>query len=700
MKNRIGIFNGSGLNRCNIYTPISVLESVLNQCGDLGLPSAIGHDIHRIYGWSKPLSLLTADNRILLSGIISIPENDADRNTVIEAFRKFESQQYIEDFQPTELEFRKILDSALTEDGKALISSCNCFYDIDIVNRIFPQVFKEADEDGLVSLKTLKSDFKYVGQGAYRQGELVIFAHPYFRRSLSRHNSHNGEFLDLLNSLTLTDDIRIAIDKDLIGYSKTLKTAIELEYWWGPKFSNTLGEITNGVTRHNANEAQRLYHGISATEFWWHEQNALKTLECEELCDLPTVGINVNMFGCRYVHTILSEDRAQPNHCDGAIRAYDEAKMIARLDSDILKFGRNSQYTKLWRIDGNIPVDVWKNLLNHYFRDNHLIGEYFGGKDSNGFTPTAKENESEDSEVKSILRFVPFNIKASEPTVISVTFIFGEYDSDITEIWPTHKMGSNSYIESDFIEILKLFKRNSRRYIVKDTPKYITFDDMVHNYPLIVFTGANKHAAANKTNQYLLQLTSEWVKRKDDRLLSYNIGLNYKDKIVCFSIAGHVNALHKWLSSTNSDYPDCEQHLSDWLEKQQDFIKTSFAKPIVNEPVDLLHESGLLHFDRRFIAPSIIEFKFNNKSHVLEAIIKAEKDNEKLADMLTTGKIQVCGAFIDGNSKCSKCGGSYINCNCSKYLDAGVTQIMQDCPPVGSFFTCNSSWVGITVKSN
>ena len=47
--------------------------------------------------------------------------------------------------------------------------------------------------------------------------------------------------------------------------------------------------------------------------------------------------------------------------------------MIERLETDISKSGKKSNYQKLWRIDGEIEISVWKELLNDYFRDNRLV---------------------------------------------------------------------------------------------------------------------------------------------------------------------------------------------------------------------------------------------------------------------------------------------------------------------------------------
>jgi hypothetical protein len=172
----------------------------------------------------------------------------------------------------------------------------------------------------------------------------------------------------------------------MVGLASTLRPRAELEYWWGPKFNDDLSRIPEGITRHEATDDERALHGISWTEFWWYSQGGRRTFEAEEVVNLPSGGISNTTFGCRFAHSILDESSRTPIHLDGAIRLYDEGQMLARLDCNIYQAGKKAAYKKLWRIDGALPVGSCKELLCHYFRDNHLVGEYFGA-------PTPEENE-------------------------------------------------------------------------------------------------------------------------------------------------------------------------------------------------------------------------------------------------------------------------------------------------------------------
>lgn len=72
------------------------------------------------------------------------------------------------------------------------------------------------------------------------------------------------------------------------------------------------------------------------------------------------------------------------------------------------KAGRNTKYTKIWRIDNSIKISLWKELISHYYRDNTLIGEYFNGKDDVLLKEHQRINENEKS--KSVKFFIPDNL--------------------------------------------------------------------------------------------------------------------------------------------------------------------------------------------------------------------------------------------------------------------------------------------------
>ncbi len=275
-----------------------------------------------------------------------------------------------------EQRLRSGMAAHLSQSAIFISRECACVIDPGIARRAFPGLFSgdETDKRSLVSVRNLKE----IGSGVFEIGEYAIFAHRYFRRSLSQVNNLNGIFLEKLYKLRDVDglDVKIALDADRIGLADTYRTPIELEYWWGPKFDDTLVNIPVSVTCHKASERTRMFHGISGTQFWWHKQGGKHSLECEEIRDMPTFGHNNEAYGCRYVHSIVNKDTQLPDHLDGAIREYEPAAFLERLEVDISMAGKNTRYVKIWRVDGGggLELSKWKELICDFYRDNHLPG--------------------------------------------------------------------------------------------------------------------------------------------------------------------------------------------------------------------------------------------------------------------------------------------------------------------------------------
>ncbi len=319
---------------------------------------------------------------------------------------------------------------------------------------------------GLFTLKTLIP----IGPGVFRHDDLVFFAHPFLRRSLSRLNSLNSPFLVRLQQLAAAKlNVKIALDPDMVGLASSYSDYFEFEYWWGPKFTDDLTQIPVGIARHEAEEDQRLFHGISRTEFWWQSRDEQHIFEVEELRDIPTAPQGGSNYGCRYVHSIIDEAESYTKHFDGAIRMYTEDKMLERLDTNIRDAGRHSLYTKLWRIDGVIDTAAWKALLTDYFRDNQLVGEYLGATPE-GFRDSLAaidlpvvepRQETVDETLTPMLQeYVPYSMSKGSGVRLALSFCPEPFASDIDlQVIATSTLTSNQ----DEIKSLSLKQSNYRK---------------------------------------------------------------------------------------------------------------------------------------------------------------------------------------------------------------------------------------------
>jgi len=529
MKQIIAVLNSNEVNRYRMVFPVRTLESALNQCWDLGTPSFLSHDCHRPIGWLKGLSLYFEPALVRSTGLFLIPENEKESSEIAIAVRNYVSKYHTDFIKSHRQELKNKLKPYLSGKELSYAPSCAAFIDEDLARKVFPGIFDQQDADGLIPISLLTSK----APGVFEKDGLLLFAHPFFRRSLSRLNTINEPFFKVLQPLTPSDlSVRIALDENMIGLSSTFQQPIELEYWWGPKFNEDLISIPDGVTHHVADEIEQLFHGISATEFWWYSRKGEKIFECEELRDVPSCGVSSNDFGCRYVHCILNSSKDGSAHLDGAIRLYEEESMAARLDTNIRNVGRHSKYIKLWRIEGHLKVSAWKEIITHYFRDNHLIGEYFGAnKESFTKKGTSKSNVKK---YTPLYHYIPCDMKAGQGIRISISYhpktessksaiLIKSFDS-ITRDSTEYK-----YVEADTIEIVKCLHQDSLNLKVPDHISFVSFGDTAVNFPLILHFGLNSYKRAAKTQNVIAKLCNVWNNRGDDRVVSYNNGIQYSD---------------------------------------------------------------------------------------------------------------------------------------------------------------------------
>lgn len=530
--------------------PVKALESILEQGWNDPHPSNIGHDTHRPMGYSETLALHLQPSLARLIGRIWQAENEKDGAEVERLVQHIHAER-IAEAAPEKCErLRGLLSGHLSADAVVRVPSCVAFQDDGLARRAFPAIFAKADKDGLIPLKNLEP----VLPGVYKHGDLLLFAHQYFRRSLSRFNTLNEPFLERFQELAENKklDLRIALDESLVGLAETLLRTIELQYWWGPKFTDELPQISLGVTKHGNTEFERVFNGVSRTEFWWYEQNE-RTFECEEVLEYPSLGISRGHFGCRFVHSIIDSKTDHSKHLDGAVRMYNEDAMLTRIDVDIMHAGRRSEYTKLWRVDEELDVPTWKALISDYFRDNHLVGEYFGGKEKND-AGTRPRTLQLDSTTASVVDFAPCTMARGDGVRIAISYHpIAASLSGKRVIEPANELegpdGSRSCVEECTVDLVKLLRRRGETIEWPANTIRVAFEDFVFGLPLIAHCESDAVDAAQRTQDAIAEYCVALSRNGDDRMLGYHLGVRFADRDVIFSFAGHVRDLDDWFHS-------------------------------------------------------------------------------------------------------------------------------------------------------
>jgi hypothetical protein len=688
MKQYLHVVNSDSVNRYNMLFTLSALHSALDVSWDVGVPMHLSHDMHRLIGWSRAFGIHLEPGWARLTGLSYFPENDQERSQVSALANRHWSRLLDRAVQSHVPELEERLRTHLSGNQKPSEADCAALVDAGLAVRAFPEVFCHRDKDGLVLLSGLTP----VAAGVFEKDGLLLFAHPYLRRSLSRRNGLNTPFLGCLQAMRTEPGLvtRIALDEDLVGLASTFHEHFELAYWWGPKFTNNLGEISLGITHHEATDSDRRFHGISRTEFRWYAQNEAKTFECEELQDLPSLGVGDDTYGCRFVHSRVDPATGLPDHLDGAIRMYDEESMVKRLECDIYHFGRRSRYRKLWRVDGPLPVSTWKELIAHYFRDNKLVGEYFGGVDAR--SEIARQPSAPESSARPHRLYAPTSMERGDGIRIHVCYLEKpEEPRELLEIqvldWLNYGEQRYDFIESAGVEIIKLLRRGGHSAAVPQNVVRLAFEDRVVNLPLVVHTGTDAVTLARATLVAIGQLCGTWLQRGGDRLVSFALRIDYGERDVLLSVAGHIEDVCKWLSQSDLVFPVTGGEWNAWLDATYTALNRTFPLARDIPPLgELLETSGLLRFKRKFLAPDEITFRIDDTGIVADLVVP-RKDEDLIRSLMATGTLGVRPCMLIKESECSRCRQPYEQCACIKVVDPEVKQIITKCLILGAFWT-------------
>lgn len=405
MKRQLGIFTTDQINKSGFRITASALMSAEESHHSkrlitglpAGLPVHIQHDMHRPYGWSQVLGLFIDSNMVRVVGVIEEAETEQEKIQLMQLASHFWESHHnkVSDTLKNDLLGRANL-SELDESDKFLKMEAYVLSRKNIASSLYPELFNISsdfvDKDGLTDYKILCQRMKQVQPGVFLDNKhnLLIFAHRFFRRSLSHRNKFNEYFLSSFDKTVVESPHlvpRLRLDPDLIGHPDTATNLLELEYWWGPHFNDDISSIPNGVTEHKASDRTRYFEGIDRTQIWWKSpetrlnsnvEDRYRTFEIEELIENLSGGLPDENYGCRYAHAEYSIGTSAITHFDGAIRAYPQDEYLERIDLAIDQAGKHSDYTKLFRFDGFMTVDLWKRLLSDYFKGNPLIPEYLG----------------------------------------------------------------------------------------------------------------------------------------------------------------------------------------------------------------------------------------------------------------------------------------------------------------------------------
>lgn len=402
MRTTAAVFTSDSVNRQNLTLPLAALvasmerqlAAAVSDSMPYGMPANVSHDMCRSLGWSVPRGLYIAKDCARQAGLIYEAETDADRADIAALRKGAVAWSRARQIEPFADELDRRTEGYATEARGFWHGEAAAALEPGLAAGMFPQLFDPAsshvDKDGLVDFDFLLSLTRQIHPGVFYESkrDIVLFAHRFFRRSLSRDNTLNDYLLRSFTDAAETPGVvgRLRLDPDLVGHPGSARSKIELEYWHGPHYDDDIAAIPDGVAEHKSSDNDRLYSGIDKTQIWWKAPEIrggspprqIRTFEVEELIEDESPGLAEGEFGCRYAHAEYDLADRTISHFDGAIRAYGSDAYLKRVEKRIDRAGKHAQYTKLFRLDGQLPVESWKQVLTDWYLGNTLIPEYLG----------------------------------------------------------------------------------------------------------------------------------------------------------------------------------------------------------------------------------------------------------------------------------------------------------------------------------
>jgi hypothetical protein len=699
MKQKIGVINSDEVNRKRMMFPVETLEKGLNQRWFEGNPVNIGHDLHRPLGWGRPLGLYLEPGLSRLVAITYLPENKDDWEKITNARYNFITKIQKEECKPHLAQLESLVSKHKSKTTEFIFTGCASAFEPDIVWKMFPKLFNNRDKDGLNYLKDILINFSYLKEGYFKHNKsnAVICVHPYFRKSLSRLNNFNQEFLERLFSFMDNKDvnIRIAIDSDLIGFAPSFSPSIELEYWRGPKYDDDIESMEVGVSVYatNPDDYEKIFHQIERSEVWFKKTEDTREFELEELKDCSSHDAGKEVFANRYVHSIYHLTSSNFEHFDGAIKIYDEKEKLERFIQDIKSAGKKARYFKIFRMDGKIAINDWKSLVTDFFKGNPLIKEYFKGitEEKYDFKPQMLDLDRKKSP---ILEKCPYTMdKRMGIRMMLSYFPIRENDDNLEreiEVIDTVTIDEKVFhvIEYDVLELKKALSLLKDDLSIPSDVEKIAFEDMNLNMPLIRHGRKNYPDNILNTFKALNLIFDNLVKRESKHVMVMNLGWLTESKEIRLSIIGNVFDLNEWSKHFSQNVPLKDKDIGIWLKHNREWLTKSFPNLIDTPSLgELINDSGILWINRRIIDKDVPLRFYKDENGDLMYEMGVPNDQIELYEAIKEKTIEPTPAYFIKSSECSKCGEDYFKCPHSKYLEDDVKQNMKEFSLVTYFWS-------------
>ncbi len=398
--------------------------------------------------------------------------------------------------------------------------------------------------------------------------------------------------------------------------------------------------------------------------------------------ETASLGVSNDSYGCRYVHSIFDTDKDEFNHFDGAIRLYNDETILKRWDVPINKAGKDTEYTKLFRIDGKLALADWKRMTILYYHGNPLIYEYFGVKEEYEALQPKEDQRSRFEEV------MPYKIDVNDGVRIYITYHPIDQtkpfeDRLLTNVdvisYPNEKI---EVVEHHALEIKKILQRNGANISFPDGIAFIKTYDHYVNFPTILH-GQNdtQNLLDVSLNAYRTYFSFTASK---SRASSFSLAWIKDDKEVRVSIFGKDSELATWLQQ-NPVIPIEHDLFRGWLEQQKKWLAKNYPSSN-SDLISLLKFDGVQFIKRKMINHDLIRnIRFVGADINYEVAIPESDD--KLVQLAVDERIFPSYMSFLEKVSCSKTKEDYFTSNTSKILDNDVKMNIEEQSLAGFFWT-------------
>ncbi|PJD96807.1 MAG: hypothetical protein CK426_08985 [Legionella sp.] len=230
-------------------------------------------------------------------------------------------------------------------------------------------------------------------EGYFIGKDCMLMAHPCFRRRMQPMANWAPRFVAQFWQLDLPNCKKfIAIDEDRVRINVDDSSYMELDTWYGAPFDEDITKIENGIVKLRPPLDLKPHHidmffaSTYCLDIKWSEAYRIKSFQALEIKTEETQLTIENeiYYPARYLHAEFDIDAGIFRHFDGAIQLFTEDEYFRRRDLDFNITFKDQEHIKarsikVFKLNGEITVDLWVELCCQFFTANPLTFEYFAG---------------------------------------------------------------------------------------------------------------------------------------------------------------------------------------------------------------------------------------------------------------------------------------------------------------------------------